>query len=130
MLISLTFTDPIPDNEPENPFAGATGLIQTYDWLPYSHQRIKQLFHDEYGITLDCIHPGYKGGRYPGYVNRYCLRWIDTGEIINPSVKLDWLRYFLARHGHPLHDNGPKRNPKCEAFLEAVRQQNEQKHYI
>ena len=117
----IRFDEPIPGEPSEdNPFGGATGLVRRYDYLPYSHWRIKQLMMEQYGIELEYIHPGYKGGRYPGYVNSYRLKWADTGEIINPRVKLESLRYFLAREGHPLHPPKVKRNPGCVAFLEAV----------
>lgn len=117
----IALDTPIPGTPSEdNPFGGVTGIAFRYDYLPYSHWRIKELMLEQYGIELEYIHPGYKGGRYPGYVNSYRLKWADTGEIINPRVKLDWLRYFLAHEGHPLHPPEIKRNPGCVAFLQAV----------
>ena len=101
-------------------FDDVTGFTREYDYLPYSHQRIKELMIEEYGIELEYIHPGYKGGRYPGYVNSYRLKWADTGEIINPRVKLRALRYFLAKQGHSLYPPKVQRNPRCVEFLEIV----------
>ena len=127
----ITFDAPIPGEPSEdNPFGGATGFVRRYTYLPYSHQRIKQLLMEQYGIELEYIHPGYKGGRYPGYVNSYRLKRADTGEIINPRVKLDWLRYFLAQEGHPLHEPKVKRNPGCVAFLKSVEAILEDKYHV
>ena len=99
--------------------------VRAYTWLPYSPQRIKQLMWEKYGIELEWIHPGYKGGRYPGYRRSYVMRWADTGEIINPRIKLEQLRYFLAREGHPLYDPKVKRHYGCARFMEVLEQLKE-----
>ena len=41
--------------------------------VSYSHQRIKQILHDDYEIDLIPLWAGYKGNRKRGYVQKYRL---------------------------------------------------------
>ena len=111
------------DVEPNHPFYG----IKSFIWLnpiclPYSYWRIKTILKDYFGWELDRIHPGYKGGRYPGYVNKYRVIDMVTKEVIHPKVTLETLRYVLTDNGFPFEEPKNKRKPACEAFLEAVEQ--------
>lgn len=66
----------IPEDKSAGPndlFYGVTNFVIPYTYLPYSPQRIKAIMLYDYGIELEFIHPGYKGNRYPGYVNKYRL---------------------------------------------------------
>lgn len=104
------------DISPDNPLYGVTGLTKAYDYLPYSFNRIQDIMLYDYGIELEFIHPGYKGNRYPGYVNKYRLIDYYTREVVYPRVTLKQLRYFLAPRGHILHTP----NLGAVAFLRAV----------
>ena len=95
------------------------------DYLPYSNDRVKRMVK-ECGCHLENIWAGYKGNRYPGYVEHYCIINDETKEIINGNVTLEGLRYFFARQGFPLEDefsmSDNPRNQGAEAFMEAVGQ--------
>ena len=95
---------------------------RVYDFLPYTHWRLKQLLNDYYNAHLERIR-AYKEGRYPGYRQRYNIYDNDTGKLIRSNVHLDDLRRFFASKDFPLQkeDTINKRNPKAEQFLEIVR---------
>lgn len=93
-------------------------LHRVYDYLPYTHWRIKQILRDYYNARLKSVH-AYKEGRYPGYKQRYYIYDISTGKLIRKDIRLDDLRRLFARQDFPLQENN-KRNPKAAAFLEIV----------
>uniref|UniRef100_UPI00405757F1 hypothetical protein n=1 Tax=Acetatifactor sp. TaxID=1872090 RepID=UPI00405757F1 len=94
------------------------GLHRVYDYLPYSHWRIKQILRDYYGARLVCVR-AYKEGRYPGYKQRYYIYDIATGKLIRKDIRLDELRRLFAHEDFPLEeDNG--RNPKAAQFMAIV----------
>lgn len=95
---------------------------RVYDFLPYTHWRLKQLLNDYCNAHLERIR-AYKEGRYPGYRQRYNIYDNDTGKLIRSNVHLDDLRRFFASKDFPLQEEDTinKRNPKAEQFLEIVR---------
>jgi len=93
-------------------------LHRVYDFLPYSHWRIKQILRDYCGAYLVCIR-AYKEGRYPGYKQRYNIYDISTDKLIRSNVRLDDLRRFFAGKDFPLQENN-KRNPMAAYFLAVV----------
>lgn len=101
------------------------GVHRIYDYLPYSHHRIKQYLNDNLGMHLVCIR-GYKEGRYAGYKQHYELRENGTNKVINPWIYLDEIRRIFARNEVPLHADlleeiVPKgRNKGAYLFMEAV----------
>lgn len=90
-----------------------------YDWLPYSHHRIKQILRDYYGMRIERVR-AYKEGRYPGYKQRYYLYDNTTGELIRKNVRLDAFRCLFASKEFPLHEEVDGRNPRAVEFLEIV----------
>lgn len=102
--------------EPGDPFYGVRYLVQAYNFLPYSHQRIKEILWTDYGLELDFIHPGYKGNRYPGYVNKYRVLNAETKEVVVERTTLNALRHFLAGRGHTVESP----NHGAVTFLRAV----------
>ena len=70
--------------------------------LPYTYHRIKAIFKEDYGYSLERIFI-YKGGRY-GQPLRYKL--VDSyGETIVNNTTLDALRAYLTSEGYTLHKN-------------------------
>lgn len=94
-------------------------LHRVYDYLPYTHWRIKQLLRDYCGAYLVCIR-AYKEGRYPGYKQRYNIHDIATDKLIRSNVRLDDLRRFFASKDFPLKEEEIQRNPMAEYFLSVV----------
>lgn len=82
------------------------------DYLPYSNDRIKRMIK-ECGCHLENIWAGYKGNRYPGYVEHYRIINDETEEVINSNVTLED-EFSIS--------NTPKRNQGAQAFIEAVDQ--------
>ncbi len=68
----------------------------------YSYHRIKQIFRDDYGLTLQRIYT-YKGTRY-GKPIRYNLVTED-GTIELANVTLKALRQHLTAEDYPLKQN-------------------------
>ena len=93
-------------------------LHRVYDYLPYTHWRIKQILQDYFNAYL-VRQRAYKEGRYPGYKQRYNIYAISSGKLIKKNVRLDDLRYFFASKEFPLHENN-KRNPMAQYFLSVV----------
>ena len=93
-----------------------TGLKRKYDYMPYTYHRIVKVLR-EHGMYLQDIR-WYKCSRIPNYHVHYNIRSIDTDTIIRENVSLDDIRYIFARKDIPLEDS--KRNPKAQAFLDAV----------
>lgn len=92
---------------------------RVYDYLPYTHWRIKEILKVYFNAHLKCIR-GYKEGRYPGYKQHYNIHDSSTGELIREHVYLDDLRHIFAGMDFPLHEPEKVRNPKAEEFLRAV----------
>lgn len=65
----------------------------------YSYHRIKQIFRDDYGLTLESVME-YKGTRY-GQPRKYNLVK-ENGEIELANVTLDALREHLTKEDYPL----------------------------
>lgn len=75
---------------------------RVYDYLPYSHWRIKRLLK-ELGWHLEPI-VGYKCNRVPGYKQKYDVVETESGKVIRKNVTLDFFREIFAKNGIPLHD--------------------------
>lgn len=69
--------------------------------IKYTYWHIKNIFNNDYGLTLESTHE-YKGGRYAPL--RYNLINNSTGSIEVPNVTLDALRIFLESAGYSLKD--------------------------
>lgn len=95
-------------------------LKRVYDYLPYSHWRIKRILEENFNYRLENLWAGYKGNRYSGYKEKYRLINNDTGEIVNPCITLDRIRHIFANAGIPLHDEESNRNQGAQHFLETV----------
>lgn len=78
-------------------------LRRVYNYLPYTHWRIKRILKQRYNAKLIPI-GSYKCNRIEGYKQRYRLVDCATGRIIRKEVKLDTLRRIFAKEGIPLHD--------------------------
>ncbi len=95
-------------------------LVHVY--LPYSHQRIKQILRDYFNCRLERYWQGYKANRRPGYCEIYAIVNNSTNEIIFKKVTLEQLRYVLAeKFDFPLHEP-PQRNPNADLFLKMVKE--------
>lgn len=82
---------------------GEIRLHRIYDWIPYSHQRIKEILRENCNSYL-VPYQGYKLGRnIPDYKQEYQIRDITTDKVINERVNLDTLRRFFAKYEFPLH---------------------------
>lgn len=108
-------------NEEEIDLGCYTGIRLGYDYLDYSHWRIKEILKLYYDCSLVNRPVGYKGKRYPGFVEHYDIVFNPTGEVIISNVTLDQYRQLFARKGFPLHEPDNKRRKGAEAFLDAVR---------
>lgn len=102
-----------------------TKFKQVYDYLPYSHWRIKRILKENFNYRLEAIWQGYKASRYKGYVEKYRLIENDTDRIVNPCITLDQIRHIFANADIPLHDeksscNQSEHNQGAQHFLEAV----------
>lgn len=93
-------------------------LHRVYDFLPYTHWRIKQILQDYFNAYL-VRQRAYKEGRYAGYKQRYNIYDISTGKLIRSNIHLDDLRHFFASKDFPLHEDN-KRNPMAQYFLSVV----------
>lgn len=71
--------------------------------VKYSHQRVKQILLDDFHIALEPICTGYKENRRRGFVERYRMRLIDSGEVLVESATLNAIRIELQKMGYPLH---------------------------
>lgn len=91
---------------------------RVYDFLPYTHWRLKNLLNDYCNAHLERVR-AYKEGRYPGYRQRYNIFDNATGNLIRRNVHLDDLRRFFASKNFPL-DEENERNSKAAQFLEIV----------
>ena len=102
---------------------GNETLVRKYDWLPYSYSRIESVLEEVYHAELISV-SGYKEGRYnPNYKRRYAIEDIATREVINPDVRLDDVRRFLANKGIPLRKSDiPQRNKGAEEFNRILKQ--------
>ena len=104
------------------------GLKRVYDFLPYTHQRIKRIFKEDFGIRLDNIYQGYKANRREGYCELYNLVQIHDEQIVQRCLSLYDLRRFLANLDYPLTDDfsigQEHRNKGAEKFLNIVEQLN------
>lgn len=105
---------------------GFCELHQIYDWQNYTIHRIKRVLK-QWGYHLENIWAGYKGNRYPGYVEHYQIIHTETGQIINPDTTLYGLQKIFARMDIPLYDeysqinkDAPKRNSGAEDFMELL----------
>lgn len=106
--------------EEELDMGDCTGLHLIYDWLPYSHQRIKEILKEHCNAYL-VPYRGYKLGRnIPNYKQNYEIRDITTDKVINERINLDALRKFFAKREFPLHRSN--RNKKAANFLQAVKE--------
>ena len=90
-----------------------------YDYLPYTHHRIKEILKENCHCYLKPI-GGYKCNRVPNYRQEYEIRDLTTDKVINERVNLDTLRRFFAKYDFPLHKSN--RNLKAENFLQIVRE--------
>lgn len=93
-------------------------LHRVYDYLPYTHWRIKQILDEDCNVGIQLVR-GYKEGRYPGYKQHYRLYDKATGNIIKDFIRLDDLRRFFAARDYPLHKDN-SRNRGAAHFLEIV----------
>lgn len=66
---------------------------RVYDFLPYTHWRLKQLLNDYCNAHLERIR-AYKEGRYPGYRQRYNIYDNDTGKLI--QAMYIWMTYAVS----------------------------------
>lgn len=99
-------------------------FTRVYDYLPYSHWRIKQILNNYYNAHLVCIR-GYKEGRYAGYKQHYNIYANGTNRLISEHVYLYDLRCIFARNGFPLHEPDINRNPSAENFLNIITELSE-----
>ena len=95
-----------------------TGLKRKYNYAPYTYHRIVKVLR-EHGMYLQDIR-WYKCSRIPNYHVHYNIREISTDRIIRENVSLDDIRCILAHADIPLTESN--RNPKAQAFLDAVYQ--------
>ena len=93
--------------------------------VKYSHQRIRQILLDDYHYELIPINDGYKGNRKRGYVQKYDVRNLDTGELVVGSATLNALRIILQQEGYPLTEP-VQPNQGAVNFLEYVESIKEQ----
>lgn len=49
------------DKRDEMDLMGITDVRRVYDYLPYSHQRIKRILAEDYGCHLENVWQGYAG---------------------------------------------------------------------
>lgn len=92
--------------------------------VKYSPYRIKQILHDDYHYELKPIY-SYKGNRRRGYVQKYDICNIDTGEIIVEKATLNAIRIILQQEGYPL-TKPIEPNQGAVNFLEYVESIKEQ----
>lgn len=105
---------------------GNERLILKKDYLPYSYWRLVEILKDYCNAELVLVR-GYKEGRYnPFYKCRYNIVDIDTHKVLQESIHLEDLRYHFARMDIPLQEP-VKRNKGAEAFLQAVRNIQQEK---
>ena len=67
----------------------------------YSHQRIKQIFKEDYHLTVTPI-VIYKGTRYGKHMRYNLIN--ELGKIVMYNVTLDALRMYLTSEGYPLRN--------------------------
>lgn len=77
----------------------------------YSPQRIKQIIHKYYDYRLEVVGDGYKANRKRGYVTKYNLIQVSTGEVVLRNIPLRAFDNVLREAGYPLHDE-KSRNKK------------------
>lgn len=99
------------DNDEIIEFDPDAGLHRVYDFLPYSHWRIKQILNDYCNMHIKCVR-AYKEGRYPGYKQRYNVYDNETGELIRKDIHLDEFRRIFAGWDIPLHKGSESIPPK------------------
>lgn len=94
--------------------------------VKYSHQRIKQILHEDYHYDLIPISVGYKGNRRRGYVQKYDVRSLDTGELIVSHATLNAIRIILQQEGYPLHAPEQPNQGAVDflAYVESTKQHN------
>lgn len=97
--------DLLMDKRDEMDLMGITDVRRVYDYLPYSHQRIKRILAEDYGCHLENVWQGYKGNRHGRYVETYNMVSNATGEVIAKNVVLDQFRRMFAAKNYPLYDD-------------------------
>lgn len=114
------------DDEEEIELGPYTGLHRVYDWLPYTHQRIKRILKEKYNARLENIWQGYKANRRWGYVEIYQIISNADDSVICRQTTLDALRKYFASKDYPLYDeksqcNQTLRSKGAEAFMAALK---------
>lgn len=95
------WTNNLEKENEELTFSGKREHKKTYEYPPYSHQRIKGVLK-EWGYDMEWMNTGYKVSRIPGYKRKYRITESKTGQVVVEWVDLNSLRLFLAQHNVPL----------------------------
>ena len=103
-----------------------------YDYLPYSQWRIKRVLKAYLNAYLKNRPVGYKGNRYPGFVERYDIVDCDTDEVLYSNLTLYAICRVFASCNIPLHDDKSKSckniNFKAIEFMDALKERYGEEH--